>query len=74
MALETNAIFNPVGSPVVLTDFDRTDWPVTYSSGSTSEESIYHEQLIDVFGWGFDHDGGYVLRRFESDRFGRSRR
>ena len=68
------AIFNPVDSPVALTDFDRTDWPVAYVSESTSEEITYHEQIIDVQGRGSGRSDGFLLRRFESDRFGRSRR
>jgi hypothetical protein len=69
-----NAIFNPSGSPVPLTEFGRLDWPVAYVSESTGEDIQYHEQIVDIQGRGFNRDDGFLLRRFESDRFGRSRR
>ena len=74
MIRESNAIFNPTGSPVTLADFDRTDWPVAYVAESTSEEIQYHEQIIDVQGRGSGRDDGFLLRRFESERSGRTRR
>jgi|CXWL01.1.fsa_nt_gi hypothetical protein len=74
MTRGSNAIFNPPGSPVALADFDRADWPVAYVAESTSEDIQYHEQIIDVQGRGFGRDDGFLLRRFESDRFGRIRR
>ncbi len=74
MVRGSNAIFNPVDSPVAVTDFERTDWPVAYAAETTSEETQFHEQFIDVQGLEFGRDDGFLLRRFESDRFGRSRR
>lgn len=70
----SHAIFNPVGSPVALADFDRSDWPVAYLGDAASEEVQYHERIVDVHGRGFGRDDGFLFRRFESDRFGRLRR
>jgi hypothetical protein len=69
-----HAIFNPADSPVALTNFDRVDWPVAYLGDPATEEIQYREHFVDIQGRGFAHDDGFLFRRFESDRFGRSRR
>lgn len=69
-----HAIFNPFNSPVALADFDRADWPMAYSGGSATEETQYREHFVDIHGRGHGRDDGFLFRRFESDRFGRSRR
>jgi len=69
-----HAIFNPSDSPSPLVDFDRGDWPVAYVPDQTGEEIEYREHFVDIHDRGFGRDDGYVFRRFESNRYGRSRR
>jgi len=69
-----HAIFNPSESPSPLVDFDRGDWPVAYVPDQMGEEIQYREHFVDIHDRGFDHDDGYIYRRFESNRYGRSRR
>lgn len=71
---DANGVFNPADSRVALGDFSRSDWPVAYLPESASEETQYNEHFVDIQGRGFNRDDGFLFRRFESDRFGRSRR
>lgn len=73
-ALAKNAIFNPADSPAPLMDFDRADWPSTYGSDTLADETQFHERIIDIQGRNFDNNDDYLYRRFDSSRYGRSRR
>lgn len=73
-ALSRNAIFNPSGSPVPLEDFARADWPATEGYDTLSDDTQFVEHFIDVQGRGWSNDDGYLYRRFDSARYGRSRR
>ena len=68
------AIFNPGTSPTMVADNSRADWPSAYTGDVVSEEIAYHEQILDIQGRGWNHDDGYLYRRFRSDRYGRGRR
>ncbi len=71
---DSHGIFNPAESRVTLGEFERSDWPVAYLPDATGEETQYNEHFVDIQGRGSNRDDGFLFRRFESDRFGRSRR
>lgn len=71
---DSHGVFNPAESRVTLADSARSDWPVAYLPDSTGEETQYNLHFVDIQGRGSNRDDGFLFRRFESDRFGRSRR
>lgn len=67
-----HAIFNPMASPA-LADNRRADWPAS-EMPDTAEETAFHEHFVDIHDRGLGHTDGFLFRRFESNRVGRSRR